>query len=108
MQPGEAHREELLSILNRGVLVTRFHYVSPVDPLQTVFTGMTRDGTFWIENGRIQRPLRNLRFTQSFLQAFERVRAISADTLLRQDTFGAVRVPAVILEKFNFSGVGEF
>lgn len=108
MQPGNLSKEEMLASMKRGIFVTRFHYVSPVEPAKTVLTGMTRDGTFWVEEGRIQRPLRNLRFTQNVLEALKGTIAISRETRLRRDTFGAIRAPALLLEGFNFTGVGEF
>ena len=56
--------------------MTRFWYVNVVHPTQTVLTGMTRDGTFLIEHGEIARPIRNLRFTTSVLDALASVEAI--------------------------------
>ena len=55
--------------MERGLLVTRFHYTNPVHPKLAIVTGMTRDGTFYVEDGRIVGPVRNLRFTQSYLEA---------------------------------------
>ena len=55
--------------MERGLLVTRFHYTNPVHPKLAIVTGMTRDGTFLVEGGRIVGPVRNLRFTQSYLEA---------------------------------------
>ena len=62
--------------VERGIWVTRFRYVNVVHPTQTVLTGMTRDGTFLIEHGEIGRPVRNLRFTTSVLDALASVEAI--------------------------------
>ena len=58
--------------LDRGLLVTRFHYTNPVHPKLAIVTGMTRDGTFLVEGGKIVGPVRNLRFTQSYLDALGR------------------------------------
>ena len=59
--------------LDRGILVSRFHYVNGLlDTRRAVMTGMTRDGTFWVENGRPVRAIRNMRFTDSILEAFAR------------------------------------
>ena len=52
----------------RGLLVTRFHYSNIVHPIKTTITGMTRDGTWWIEDGEVSHPVQNLRFTQSILR----------------------------------------
>ena len=69
MEPGDATRDELIGGLDRGLLVTRFHYTNPVHPKLAIVTGMTRDGTFLVEGGRIVGPVRNLRYTQSYLDA---------------------------------------
>lgn len=106
MAPGEVARDDLAASIKRGVWVTRFHYINPVHPKKAILTGMTKDGTFLIENGRITRPLLNFRFTQSVPGAFSDVRAASRETkLLPGEFFGASRVPALHLGAFNFTGV---
>jgi predicted Zn-dependent protease len=106
MRGGATPREELIAGIERGVWVTRFHYINPVHPKKAILTGMTKDGTFLIENGRLTRPLMNLRFTQSIPGAFSDVRAASRETkLLPGDFFGAYRAPALHLGSFNFTGV---
>jgi PmbA protein len=106
MAPGAASKDELLAGIQRGVWVTRFHYVNPVHPKKAILTGMTKDGTFLVEDGEIVRPVMNLRFTQSIPEAFGTIQALSADTkLLPGEYFGAYRVPAVRLGSFNFTGV---
>ena len=62
-------RDDLIAGLDRGLLVTRFHYTNPVHPKLAIVTGMTRDGTFLVEDGKVVAPVRNLRFTQSYLEA---------------------------------------
>ena len=110
MAPGSASREEMIASIDRGIWVTRFHYTNPVHPVKTVLTGMTRDGTFLIENGTITRPLKNLRFTQSILEAFANARMLSAETKLTQAGFGniATFAPAAVIDGFEFTGVTEF
>ena len=107
MAAGEASREDLIRSTKRGLLVTRFWYTEPVHPRLVILTGMTRDGTFLIENGRITRPVRNLRFTQSYLDALSHVEAISRDTRLLRGFSGAYRVPAIKVAQFNFTGASE-
>ncbi|HEY3297873.1 MAG TPA: TldD/PmbA family protein, partial [Armatimonadota bacterium] len=65
MKPGESSIEEMIASTDKGILVTRFHYVNVIHPTLTIITGMTRDGTFLIENGMVTKPLKNLRFTDS-------------------------------------------
>jgi predicted Zn-dependent protease len=106
MAPGQTPRDELIRNVKRGVWVTRFHYINPVHPKKAILTGMTKDGTFLIEDGRISRPLLNFRFTQSVPEAFSDVRAASTETkLVPGEFFGANRCPAVHLGSFNFTGV---
>ena len=106
MAPGATPRDELIAGVERGVWVTRFHYINPVHPKKAILTGMTNDGTFLIENGRLARPLMNFRFTQAIPEAFSDVRAISVSTkLLPGEFIGAYRVPALHLGSFNFTGV---
>ena len=106
MAPGTTPRDELIAGIKRGVWVTRFHYINPVHPKKAILTGMTKDGTFLIEDSRLTRPLMNFRFTQSIPEAFSDVRAASRETkLLPGEFFGASRVPALHLGSFNFTGV---
>jgi predicted Zn-dependent protease len=106
MAPGTAPRDELIRGIKRGIWVTRFHYINPVHPKKAILTGMTKDGTFLIEDGRLTTPLLNFRFTQSIPEAFSDVRAASRETkLLPGEFFGAARCPAMHLGSFNFTGV---
>jgi predicted Zn-dependent protease len=101
------NREDLCAGIERGVWVTRFWYLNVVDPTQSVLTGMTRDGTFLIENGRVTRPIKNMRFTQSVMEAFATCSAATRETKLVAGTdYGftaAYRVPAMRLDSFNFT-----
>ena len=65
MDGGNASFEDMVKDTKRGVLVTRFWYIRPVDPQTLLFTGLTRDGTFFIENGKIKHPIKNFRFNES-------------------------------------------
>jgi predicted Zn-dependent protease len=95
--------------VKRGLWVTRFWYTRSVHPLNVVVTGMTRDGTFLIEDGRVVGPVRDMRFTQGYLDALNNVDAISRDDMLvLGDLGGGVRrVPALKLPKWTFTGVKE-
>ncbi len=108
MAPGDATIEELLAQVERGLWVTRLHYVRAVHPKETIITGMTRDGTFRIENGELVAPVKNLRFTQSIVEALNHLRAVGRDTKLLSGWLGAVRAPALLVEGFHFTGVTEF
>ena len=112
MEGGESRLEEMIRTVRRGIYVTRFHYTNVAEPMKAVITGMTRDGTFLIEDGEIKNPIKNLRFTESILKALSRVKAISQERKIcssgsvygRRFITGTV-APAVQIDGFNFSGV---
>ena len=109
MAPGQTTLAEMIASTQRGVLVTRFHYTNPVHPVKAIITGMTRDGTFLIENGRIARPVKNLRFTESILRAFSGVEGISREReLLGMFSLGGMLVPAIKVAEFSFTGATDF
>jgi PmbA protein len=106
MAPGDTPREDLATGIDRGILVTRFHYTNIVHAKKGILTGMTRDGTFLIENGVVAGPIRNLRFTQSIPDAFSRISAIASDTRLVDAEYTGIvgRVPAVQVDGWTFTG----
>lgn len=106
MEPGEATVEDLVAGVANGLLVTRFHYVNVLDRPATLLTGMTRDGTFRIRGGEVCEPVRNLRFSQSVLEALLRVEAIGRDVhsfAPEWGSFGSTAVPALRIGAFRFS-----
>jgi PmbA protein len=107
MAAGSASRDELLGGLERGLLVTRFHYTNPVHPKLAIITGMTRDGTFLVENGKIVAPVRNLRYTQSYLDALAGVEAIGRDRKTLRGFLGGAVVPALRISAWTFTGATE-
>lgn len=104
MAPGEATVEDMIASTKRGLLVTRFHYTNVAHVMTATFTGMTRDGTFLIEDGRVVGPVKNLRFTQSIPEALSGAEMIGRELKLER---GAL-VPALKLSKFRFSSATEF
>jgi len=93
---------DLISQTERGILVNRAWYVRYVNPRTLEVTGMTRDGTFWIEDGQIAYPIKNLRFNQSLPEMLNEVDALS--TVQR---YGSSVVPGVRVKAFNFSSVTD-
>ena len=104
MEPGEATMDELIGSVARGVYVTRFHYVNVEDPISVLLTGMTRDGTFLIENGKLTRPLKNLRFTQGAVEALAGCEGATSERKFVGTEEGACYVPGLLLAKFSFTG----
>ncbi len=107
MTAGSASREELIGGLDRGLLVTRFHYTNPVHPKLAIVTGMTRDGTFLVEGGRILGPVKNLRYTQSYLDAMAGTVAVASERKTLKGFLGGVVVPALRIESWSFTGTTE-
>ncbi len=105
---GDATIDEMVASTKRGVWVSRFWYTRPVHPLNVVVTGMTRDGTFLIEDGKVTAPIRNLRFTQSYLEAMNQVEAIGKSSMRCRAILGVSRVPALKVRSWTFTGVSEY
>ncbi len=110
--PGKTPKAKLIAGVKRGILVTRFHYINGfIDTRNSALTGMTRDGTFLIENGKIVGGIKNLRFTDSFLRAFKSTVAVSKEAELHGSWWGGIAgilAPTVHLGSFKFSGKTEF
>ena len=98
MEGGEASLEDMIASTDKGILVTRFWYMRVVDPMKVIVTGMTRDGTFWIENGKIAYGIKNFRFNQNVLDMLNNVEMMSKPTLA-----GGIVVPAMKVRDFNFT-----
>jgi PmbA protein len=100
--------DELVRGVERGIYVCRLHYVNGfLEPRRAVMTGLTRDGCFLIENGKIARPVGNMRFTDSFLEGLARADAMSAARSAIPNWWsdsGASVVPAVRMRAFQFNG----
>jgi len=107
VRPGESSVEEMIKNSEKAVLITRFHYTNLLKPLSVEMTGMTRNGTFLVENGKISKPLKNLRFTQSVTKAFSEAEAVGRKAGLCQ-VWGKLSCPAFKLKAFNFSSATEF
>ncbi|MDX1658558.1 MAG: TldD/PmbA family protein [Nitriliruptorales bacterium] len=106
--PGDSERDELVADVERGLLITQFHYCRVLDPKTQVVTGLTRNGTFLIEDGEVAGAVGNLRFTQSFLDALSagRVLGVGSDDRFADSEFGTgfVIAPSVRLRSWNFTG----
>jgi len=103
---GDSNVAEMIRATRRGLYITRFWYTRVVHPRDCVVTGMTRDGVFLIENGELAYAVKNLRFTQSYVSALNEVEMIGRETRLlgSEYTIASVRVPALKIARFNFTG----
>jgi predicted Zn-dependent protease len=107
MATGDTPLADLASGIERGIWVTRFNYVNVVKSDRAVLTGLTRDGTFLIEHGEVTRPIRNLRFTDSVLDAWSGLGELGSERRLIDGWGGAVLAPPMRLERFRFTGVSD-
>ncbi len=105
--PGTKTTEELIAETERGLLVSRFWYIRTVDQRQTIITGMTRDGTFLIEDGKLARGVRNMRFNQSILTALKHVEFSSELARTGGYSYSMV-VPTAKIEGFHFTSRTQF
>jgi PmbA protein len=100
--------DQMIASTERGVLVTRLWYIREVDPYEKIVTGMTRDGTFLVENGKVQCGLRNFRFNQSLISMLSNVEAMSVPVrACGEESFDMV-VPAMKVREFNFTEATKF
>ncbi len=110
MEGGDSSVEEMVASIDKGLLVTRLHYTNVIDPKRLIITGMTRDGTFLIENGKLSRGVKNLRFTESIPKLLNHVTALSRDRISASTFFGGCGfvAPAIQAERFTFTSGTEF
>lgn len=103
LEGGQGTVEELIARVDRGLLVTRVWYTNVVDPMTATLTGMTRDGLFAIEGGKVRGAVRNFRFNQSVVQMLNEVEALS-----EPERVGGVVCPGLLVRAFHMSSVTEF
>ncbi len=109
LSKGKTTPEDMIRTTKKGILVTRFHYTNISDPMKTLYTGMTRNGTFLIKNGKIINSIKNMRFTQSIIDALNNVTQISNSQIFSGGFMGGgTVVPKLKIKKFNFTGKTDF
>jgi predicted Zn-dependent protease len=108
MSGGTSSVDDMIRSTERGILVTRLWYLREVDPRTILYTGLTRDGTFLIENGRISKAVKNFRFNDSPLFILNNIEAIGQPVRLAgTEAGGAVVVPALKVRDFNFTSLSD-
>jgi predicted Zn-dependent protease len=108
MVGGTTSMADMIKGTERGVLVTRFWYIRAVDPRTILYTGLTRDGTFLIENGKLSKALKNFRFNESPLFMLNNLETLGRPVRLAgTEAGGAVVVPAIKVRDFNFTSLSE-
>ena len=107
VEPGSASLDELIANTKRGLLVTRLWYVRIVDQRKTILTGMTRDGTFLIEDGKVTRGVRNLRFNQSLVDALGTCTLANEQQRTGGYSYSLV-TPAIKFDRFTFASTTDY
>ncbi len=109
MQGSERSYDELLRSIERGVLVTNFWYIRDVDPQKMLLTGLTRDGIFWVENGKVQYPIKNFRFNESPPEVLRNIidMSVAVPAVGNEVEHLKMCVPAVKVSSFNFSTLSD-
>jgi predicted Zn-dependent protease len=108
LEGGSASLDEMIAGTERGILVTRLWYIREVDPYEKVLTGMTRDGTFLVENGRVTGGIKNFRFNQSMLEMLSNVEMMSPSVRAAGEESFEMVVPAMKVREFHFTEVTRF
>lgn len=108
LRGGDESRESLIETTERGILVSRLWYIRSVDPMKLLLTGMTRDGTFLVEEGRVVRALNNLRFNESTLDALSRVDAMTHARPAGSTGGNRMRAPMLRSHRFHFDSATLF
>ncbi|MFC0167902.1 TldD/PmbA family protein [Pseudoduganella danionis] len=100
--------EELIANTKKGVLVTRTWYIRMVDPQSVLLTGLTRDGTFYIENGKIKHPIKNFRFNESPVTMLNNIEELGRPEILSGDESQfQLLIPAMKVRDFNFTSLSD-
>ncbi len=105
---GDSSLEKMIATTERGILVTRLWYIREVDPYEKIMTGMTRDGTFLIEDGRIVSGLRNFRFNQSLIEMLNNVEEMTPEERVSGEEASDLVAPAMKVRDFHFTEVTRF
>jgi PmbA protein len=105
---GDSSVEKMIASTDRGLLVTRLWYIREVDPYEKVMTGMTRDGLFLVENGRVTSAVRNFRFNQSLIEMLNNVDLLGPAVRATGEEAFEMVVPAMKVHNFHFSEVTKF
>ena len=105
---GASSVERMVADTDRGLLVTRVWYIREVDPYEKIMTGMTRDGLFLVENGKVSSAVRNFRFNQSLIELLQNVKEMSPAVRTAAEEAFEMVVPAMKVSAFNFTEPTKF
>jgi predicted Zn-dependent protease len=107
MDGGTASIQDMIKDTKKGVLVTRFWYIRAVDPQTLLYTGLTRDATFYIENGKIKHPVKNFRFNESPIIMLNNLETLGKQERVGGGFGGSMLMPAMKIRDFTFSSLSD-
>ena len=108
MGGGSKSTEQLIAETKKGILVTRTWYIRMVDPQSVLLTGLTRDGTFYIENGKIKHPIKNFRFNESPVVMLNNIDELGKPMLIGDaNSRFRMMIPAMRVRDFNFTSLSD-
>lgn len=108
MQGGKSSLAEMIKSTKRGILVTKLWYIRPVDPQTLLLTGLTRDGTFYIENGKIKHPIKNLRFNESPIIMLNNLESLGIpERVVSTESERNYMIPPMKIREFTFSSLSD-
>jgi len=108
MEGGDQSLEDMIKSTERGVLVSRLWYIRMVDPQTLLLTGLTRDGTFYIENGQIKHPIKNFRFNESPVIALNNIEALGKpERSISVESYRSYLIPPMKIRDFTFSSLSD-
>lgn len=105
---GKKSLSDIIKDTEKGILVTEFHYTNVLKPKTIEMTGMTRNGTYLIENGKIKKAIKNMRFTQNMVEALNNIEDISDKSEIFKGWSSVIKTPAIKIKEFNFTSTTEF
>jgi len=108
MEGGDQSVEEMIKNTERGILVSRLWYIRMVDPQTLLLTGLTRDGTFYIENGQVKHPIKNFRFNESPVIALNNIEALGKqERSISVESYRSYLIPPMKIRDFTFSSLSD-
>jgi PmbA protein len=108
VESGQRSLQDIIKDTEKGILVTEFHYTNVLKPKTIEMTGMTRNGTYLIESGKIKKAIKNMRFTQNMVEALNNIEEISKESYVFKGWWSVIKTPAIKIRDFNFTSSTEF
>jgi len=101
---GSIKKREIIRSIERGIIITRFWYVNFLNPMKTMVTGTTRNGTLLVEEGKVKGGVEDMRWVTNILESFSKIKYLSQELTLRTRYGAHLLVPQIVVEDFHFTG----